>query len=90
LLNWRIIQSGHQPDAGYYYCQQPGSPGWPQQFFKFNSLKVLFFISIVSFFVSGIGLEILLTASLIFGFFFLAHIRLLILKMYCIVFNSNL
>jgi len=38
---------------------------------------VLFFISIVSFFVSGIGLEILLTASLIFGFFFLAHIRLL-------------
>jgi hypothetical protein len=67
--------SGNTEPAQRYDCQQPGSPGCPQQFCRFTSLTVLFFISRESFFASGIGLERLLTTAFTLGFFFLAHMH---------------
>jgi hypothetical protein len=62
--------SSHPPDEfPSSFCQQPGSPGWPQQSFRFFSLVALFLRRSLIFSESGRGAERFVKKSLMFGLF---------------------
>ena len=60
------------PDGSVYFCQHPGSPGWPQQPCRFFILMALFRRKSEILSLSGIGPDKLVKKSLTLGRLFLS------------------
>lgn len=70
-----LIRASEKPHRGFssLVCQQPGSPGWPQQDRKWITLIQLFFIRSHNFLGQGIGLRRLVRKDRGFGLFIIFY-----------------
>jgi hypothetical protein len=87
-----MVVPPHRPVDSSSFCQQPGSPGWPQQLCPFRIFVALFLMRRESFLENGIGAFRFVKKSLALGLCFLCmgHLHPFLARFCTIVKTSEL